>query len=526
MTSLSSWPAGGNPYRHVGQVAEGDRFIERTDLVRQVLATWREPGRPSNLRVGGHHRTGKTSLVLHALGTSPAPRADLVSVRLNVGSQDSGLDLFRSMTRRVLEALAEQDRPVSIPDGLVAINAAVQGATTWYDLVEPVRAFFIELRRAKRYVLAVLDEFDRAAITFTRLAEFQLLRDLASDSLFPVGLITISRRPIESIEMDTAGGSILGGVVTTACYVGMFTDEEADLMLARAAAVGVGLASVRDQLVDRTGLHPFLLELLCSQTVEFYHATGRLDVVAAYDLVAPSFETQFAQMLRNIDDDSHGRGSAFLQKIAAGAASEGSSLDVSRLELMGVVSRRRSRFTLFSGEFGRYLLTTRVAAATSTTELIAAGESLNVEFKSSARWSYKGQVKDPKLEHVIVKTIAGLMNAEGGTLFIGVADNGKALGLEADYRTLGKPNRDGYELFLTQLLDANLSGAALALARISLSEIDGQDVCRIDVAASAQPVFARPVNGRQHTEFWARIGNSTRQLVGTDMAQYQREHWN
>ncbi|MGH9258796.1 MAG: GmrSD restriction endonuclease domain-containing protein, partial [Acidimicrobiales bacterium] len=89
------------------------------------------------------------------------------------------------------------------------------------------------------------------------------------------------------------------------------------------------------------------------------------------------------------------------------------------------------------------------------------------------------------------------------------------LRLEPDYRTLGKPNRDGYELFLTQLMDANLSGAALALARISFNEIDGRDVCRIDVAASAQPVFARPVDGRQHTEFWARIGNSARQLVGT-----------
>jgi hypothetical protein len=77
---------------------------------------------------------------------------------------------------------------------------------------------------------------------------------------------------------------------------------------------------------------------------------------------------------------------------------------------------------------------------------------------------------------------------------------------------------------VTQLLDANLSGAALALARISFGEINGQDVCGVDVAVGTQPVFTRPIDGRQHTEFWARIGNSTRQLVGTDMAQYQREH--
>jgi hypothetical protein len=78
---------------------------------------------------------------------------------------------------------------------------------------------------------------------------------------------------------------------------------------------------------------------------------------------------------------------------------------------------------------------------------------------------------------------------------------------------------------LTQLLQANLSSAALTLVRISFSEVDGKDVCRVDTAASAQPVFARPIDGKQYSEFWVRIGNSTRQLVGTDMAAYQREHW-
>ena len=131
--------------------------------------------------------------------------------------------------------------------------------------------------------------------------------------------------------------------------------------------------------------------------------------------------------------------------------------------------------------------------------------SARPEFKSSARFNYRGQVKDPKLEQLIVKTVAGLMNAEGGTLLIGVDDHGQVLGLQPDYQTLGKPNRDGYELFLTELLKTNLSGTALTLTRISFSEVDGKDVCRIDAAASAQPVFTRPPGGKQFSEFWARI---------------------
>jgi hypothetical protein len=170
-------------------------------------------------------------------------------------------------------------------------------------------------------------------------------------------------------------------------------------------------------------------------------------------------------------------------------------------------------------------LASKRAAWTSTADLIQAGESMTVEFKSSARWSYKGGVTDAKLEQLIVKTVAGFMNSEGGVLVIGVDDAGKVVGLRPDYQTLGKGNRDGYELFLTELFTANLSGPAPTLARVSFHDLDGQDVCRLDVAASAQPVFARGDRSRSPDQFWVRMGNSTRQLTGPDMAEYQQVHW-
>ena len=162
----------------------------------------------------------------------------------------------------------------------------------------------------------------------------------------------------------------------------------------------------------------------------------------------------------------------------------------------------------------------------TTAEMIRSGESVTVEFKSTARWSVKGQVKDPKLEHVIVKTVAGFMNAEGGTLVIGVADDGTVLGLESDLATLGtKPDRDGYELFLTQLFKNSTDGAAHALVRISFDSIAEKEVCRIDVAASGRPVFARRPEGNESTEFWVRTGNSTRLFVGGEAVEYQASHW-
>lgn len=165
-------------------------------------------------------------------------------------------------------------------------------------------------------------------------------------------------------------------------------------------------------------------------------------------------------------------------------------------------------------------------ATRTTAELVAAGESLSVEFKSSARWNVRAAQADKRMEQVILKTVAGFMNAEGGTVIIGVADDGVVLGLDADYASLGaKGNRDGYELFLTQLFEANLSGAALTLVRVAFDVFNGRDVCRVAVAASARPVFARPLDGKELSDFWVRMGNSTRQLVGGDMVDYQRDHW-
>jgi hypothetical protein len=164
-------------------------------------------------------------------------------------------------------------------------------------------------------------------------------------------------------------------------------------------------------------------------------------------------------------------------------------------------------------------------ASLSISDLISGGESLNVEFKATARWSVRGQVKDPKLEQVIVKTATGLLNAEGGTLLIGVTDNGEITGLEQDYATLPKPNRDGYELFLTDLFRANLSGAAHSLLRVSFVALGEKDVCRVDAAASARPVYAKSIGASEPNDFWVRLGNSTRQLVGAEMDQYKADHW-
>jgi hypothetical protein len=86
-------------------------------------------------------------------------------------------------------------------------------------------------------------------------------------------------------------------------------------------------------------------------------------------------------------------------------------------------------------------------------DLIAEGESDELEFKSTLRWDVKESKPSKLLEDVIVKTVAAFANVDGGTLIIGVSDGGEILGLAQDLQTLKEPDRDHFELHLRNLLE-------------------------------------------------------------------------
>jgi hypothetical protein len=160
-------------------------------------------------------------------------------------------------------------------------------------------------------------------------------------------------------------------------------------------------------------------------------------------------------------------------------------------------------------------------------DLIAAGESQTTEFKSSGRWNVHTKQHDPKLGQILVKAVCGFLNAEGGVLLIGVADDGQVLGIEEDFATFGsKQNADGYELFLRQLLDDNLSAPTASTVRIRFPEVGSKTICQLSIAPSGHPVFAKPAKaGLGPSEFWVRVGNATKQLYGEDLMKYQEQHW-
>ena len=167
----------------------------------------------------------------------------------------------------------------------------------------------------------------------------------------------------------------------------------------------------------------------------------------------------------------------------------------------------------------------RPTTQSSLADLASLEESHTLEFKATARWNLKADRPDKKMEHVIAKTVCGFLNADGGKLLIGVDDDGEPLGLDHDLSTLGKKDRDGFELWLRQHLDVTLSILTAQVVKISFGQVRGKDVALVTASPTGKPVFCRPVDGNAATEFWVRIGNQTRQLHGDDMIEYQQTHW-
>lgn len=151
---------------------------------------------------------------------------------------------------------------------------------------------------------------------------------------------------------------------------------------------------------------------------------------------------------------------------------------------------------------------------------IAAGESDKLEFKSSARWDFKENRVNKVLEQEIFKTASAFLNMDGGTLLIGVDDNGEVVGLENDYKTLGKKQtKDAYENWLTTLLLEELGKDSVPLIKISFTAMDGKEVCRVTFKPSPKPIYNKDGN------FYVRANNSSRQLNAKEAVDYCKHHW-
>ena len=155
-------------------------------------------------------------------------------------------------------------------------------------------------------------------------------------------------------------------------------------------------------------------------------------------------------------------------------------------------------------------------------DLLETMETSTVEFKASAYFSYRPDVPERVVTDSVVKTVAGFLNGQGGTLAIGIADDGEVLGSGADLEHKGF-DADRYVNALTTLFERSLNGSTAAQVQIELENVEEGQVCIVHVPPSSEPVYASVAKGSQM--FFVRSNNSTRVLVGPDLVSYIRQRW-
>jgi hypothetical protein len=153
----------------------------------------------------------------------------------------------------------------------------------------------------------------------------------------------------------------------------------------------------------------------------------------------------------------------------------------------------------------------------SIPELITLGESATLEFKSTLQWDVIQNRVNKDLRFSVLKTIAAFLNSAGGTLVIGVEDNGALFGIGKDLRTVKGQSQDGFEQLLGSLISDRIGAEFAPFIKIRFAQLNGETICAVDVEQAPEPAFMAGPRGK---EFFIRHSNTTRTLDPEETVNY------
>lgn len=159
-----------------------------------------------------------------------------------------------------------------------------------------------------------------------------------------------------------------------------------------------------------------------------------------------------------------------------------------------------------------------LSATLDIEDIIARGEGAAIEFKSSLRQNLHTQKKDPQMELAVLKTIAGFLNTSGGTLYLGVADDGAPVGILVD----GFGNEDKMALHLVNLVKERLGPIAMTRIHPHFEDYRKARVLVVRVQQSNAPVFLKDGNAER---FFIRTGPATSELSPSNTQKFIQAHF-
>lgn len=164
------------------------------------------------------------------------------------------------------------------------------------------------------------------------------------------------------------------------------------------------------------------------------------------------------------------------------------------------------------------------SAASDAMKVISGGESSSVEFKSTLRFNLHAKRADSNIELAALKSIAGFLNAAGGTVIIGVKDDGEVLGLTLDQFQ----NLDKFQLHFWNLVREAIGPEFSEYIAAQPVTIKGVPIFVVDCRQSSRPVFLRwksSGDSKAQELFFVRAGPQTEQLGTRQALAYIKSHF-
>ncbi|WP_050813944.1 helix-turn-helix domain-containing protein [Pseudodesulfovibrio mercurii] len=157
------------------------------------------------------------------------------------------------------------------------------------------------------------------------------------------------------------------------------------------------------------------------------------------------------------------------------------------------------------------------ASAGDVLDLIRSGEGGRLEFKQTLRFNLKSGKNGKEIEHACLKTVSAFLNTEGGTLLIGVADDGTVTGFDED----GFESDDRALLHFNNLVDRHIGTEFSRYIDSRIIAVDDRRVLRVHCIQAQAPAILDAAKGE---EFYVRSGPASRCLTLRQFHDWLKKH--
>jgi hypothetical protein len=352
-----------NPFADYGGIVTGERFIGRIDDLREVENRVRRPREPGNLAIIGCHGVGKSSLVHKAIIEYKKELLEkrCLPIWIHLPNYRQALMLFRSLVEQCCHEMAALG-PVPEPIKSAAVRA-LEDKLLWHEAYIRIQRFFEKIRQANFRVLFVLDEFDHACTLFNGdIQGFQGLRELSNRPECRVAFVTISRRRLYDIEIQTGAISTLDQIFHP-YHLPLFNESEMREYFSRLSSVGINITPLLEQQIRfYCGNYPFLLDRLCYHIVEtFREHQGVIDLKKVDKSIEQSFFDFYDHIVDFLkydrkEDNKEASSLNKMLKILFDLHNDTTRNDTGKYSLYGLIKENgQGKYAAFSGHFQDYL---------------------------------------------------------------------------------------------------------------------------------------------------------------------------